>query len=80
MGVLDRVFGLALVFDLVYQESNFSLMIGNKVLIYLTLRFLFQSVLIGEKRVTETRNNIWRGNPESNVLKTAARGVAVGRQ
>jgi hypothetical protein len=80
MGVLDRVFGLALVFDLVYQESNFSLMIGNKVLIYLTLRFLFQSVLIGEKRVTETRNNIWRGNPECNVLKTAARGVAVGRQ
>jgi hypothetical protein len=42
---LDRVIGLVMVGDLVMQESNFSLMVGNKVLVYYCLSFIFQAFL-----------------------------------
>lgn len=49
MPMLDRVVGTALVFDLIYQESNFSLMIGNKLLTYVAMRFIFQAFLKSKK-------------------------------
>jgi hypothetical protein len=42
MPLLDRVVGLVILFDLVYQESNFSLMVGNKFLIYVSLALIFK--------------------------------------
>jgi hypothetical protein len=49
MLMLDRVVGTVLVFDLIYQESNFSLMVGNKLLTYVAIRFLFQAFLKSRK-------------------------------
>jgi hypothetical protein len=42
MPLLDRMLGLVMLFDLVYQESNFSLMVGNKFLIYVSLALIFR--------------------------------------
>ena len=42
---LDRVIGVVMVGDLILQETNFSLMVGNKVLVYLSLTFIFQALL-----------------------------------
>jgi hypothetical protein len=42
MHLLDRMLGLVMLFNLIYQESNFSLMVGNKFLIYVSLAIIFK--------------------------------------
>jgi hypothetical protein len=54
---LDRVIGLVMVRDLILQESNFSLMVGNKVLTYLSLSFIFQSLLGANEDLSRARAN-----------------------
>lgn len=65
---LELMVGAAVLFDLFYQESNLSLMVGSKVLLALSLYLFFQLMLRG-RAGTRNPSNRCGGAPAVNVVR-----------